>query len=477
MLIAVVLAPLAFAALAFLAPWSRVRSWLVPAGAVAHSALTLAALTLRSGPQLGGWLVLDPLGRLILSFLSTLFLISSFYVPRYLEERGSRPNRVFTGALLVFLAAMSAMVMSHHLGLMWVTIEAATLSAAPLLYFDRNARSLEAIWKYLMVGSVGIAIALLGSFFLAYSALQSGLGSSLLFEDLVREAPRLSKPWLRSGFVLLLVGYGTKMGLAPMHSWKPDAYGEAPGIAGALLAGGLTNCAFVAVLRFVQICQAAGEIELTRKLLVAMGLLSMSVAAAFVIRQQDYKRMLAYSSVEHMGILSFGVGLGGLGASAAVYHMINNGLGKGVLFLAAGNLHRAYGSKLTNDVAGAVRRLPGTGPLLLAGFFAITGAPPFGPFMSELMIVKAAFSTGHFVGGAIFLSALGLVFAGMGATVLSMALGKPPRKDTRSQYRESLATVGPPLVFLVLVFMMGVYVPPPVARLMAEASAFLEVAK
>src|ERR1039457_1332859 len=175
-------------------------------------------------------------------------------------------------------------------------MEATTLATAPLLYFNHNARSLEATWKYLLIGSVGIALALLGSFFLAYSALKVGMESTLLFDQLIQEAPRLSPPWLHVAFVLLLIGYGTKMGLAPMHSWKPDAYGEAPGLVGALLAGGVTSCAFLAILRFFQICVAAHEAAFAREIMIFVGLLSMAVAAVFMVRQRDFKRMLAYSS-------------------------------------------------------------------------------------------------------------------------------------------------------------------------------------
>src|SRR5205814_6807891 len=171
-----------------------------------------------------------------------------------------------------------------------------------------NQRSLEATWKYLMIGSVGIALALLGTLFLAYSALIGLREPTLLFGDLVSRAPHLSTPWLRTAFVFLLVGYGTKMGLAPLHTWKPDAYGEAPGIVGALLAGGTTSCAFLALLRVYRIVDAAGEGVFARELLVFMGLLSIAFAAVFMVRQRDFKRMLAYSSVEHMGILVLGVG-------------------------------------------------------------------------------------------------------------------------------------------------------------------------
>jgi hydrogenase-4 component F len=475
MLLAIVLVPLALAALTFVSPRPRWRPWLVVAGALAHA--TLTALVLRGPPESAfrGWLVLDPLAKVVLGFVSLLYLLCALYVPAYLALRPARSNRGICTALLGFLAMMSLIVLAHHLGLMWVAIEATTLSSAPLLYFNRNRRSLEATWKYLLIGSVGIALALFGSFFLAYSALHGGMGSSLLFEDLVREAPRLSKPWLHSAFVLLLVGYGTKMGLAPMHTWKPDAYGEAPGLVGALLAGGLTNCAFLAVLRFLQICNAAGESHFARSLLVAVGLFSMAVAGVFMARQRDYKRMLAYSSVEHMGILVFGVGLGGLGTFGALLHLINNGLGKGVLFLSAGNIHRAYGSKLTDDVSGAIRYLPASGVLFLGGFFAITGSPPFGPFLSEFTILNAAFQGGRFVAAGLFLLMLAVVFVGMGATVLQVVQGEAKPAVSARPYREHFFTVAPPVVLLALVLVLGVYVPPPLDRALREAAAFLEL--
>ena len=213
---------------------------------------------------------------------------------------------------------MTLVTLSHHLGLMWVAMEATTLASAPLLYFNHNARSLEATWKYLLIGSVGIALALFGSFFLAYASLKAGLESTLLFDQLVKDAPHLSPPWLHAAFVLLFVGYGTKMGLAPMHTWKPDAYGEAPGMVGTLLAGGVTSCAFLAILRVYQICRAGADAEFAREIMIFMGLLSMAVAAVFMVRQRDFKRMLAYSSVEHMGILVLGVGIGGLAVYGAL---------------------------------------------------------------------------------------------------------------------------------------------------------------
>jgi hydrogenase-4 component F len=475
MLLALIAIPLLLAAVAFAVPAERWRPWLLPLGGAIHFALVLATLARPAVPAPGRWLCLDPLGRVVLGVVSLLFLACSVYAPGYLAVRTDRPNRVFCASLLACLAMMTLITVSHHLGLMWVALEATTLTAAPLLYFNRSPRSLEAVWKYLMVGSVGIAIALLGSFFLAYAALHAGLASSLLFDDLVRDAARLSPPWLHSAFILLFVGYGTKMGLAPMHTWKPDAYGEAPGIAGTLLAGGVTSCAFLAILRFYQICHAAGEAAFARPILIAFGLLSMAVAGVFMTRQRDFKRMLAYSSVEHMGILVLGIGIGGTAIFGTLLHLVNNALAKGVLFLSAGNIHRAYGSKLTGEVSGALGRLPVSGALFFAGFFAVTGSPPFGPFLSEFTILNAAVGSGQFAVAGIFLLLLFVVFAGMASTVLAVVQGEPPAAlAATDRPREALLTTVPAAVLLGLVLLLGLYLPPPLTRLLGEAASFLE---
>jgi hydrogenase-4 component F len=226
---------------------------------------------------------------------------------------------------------------------------------------------------------------------------------SLLLDDLMRDAGKLSSGWVHAAFVFLLVGFGTKMGLAPLHTWKPDAYGEAPGLVGALLSGGLVNLAFLALVRVYQLCLATKEIDFFQNALIVMGLFSMIVAAIFVARQADFKRMLAYSSVEHVGIMAVALGLGGKAIFGVLFHVLANGLTKGVLFLSSGNIHRSYNSKSTDHVRGALRRLPWSGGLFLAGFIAITGSPPFAPFISEFTIISSAFIQGQFLVGAIFL--------------------------------------------------------------------------
>jgi hydrogenase-4 component F len=472
---ALIVTPLLVAAIAAVIRSNRWRPWVLPPAAAAHLALSLLAL---SGPELSEatrWLAIDAPGRIVLLVISMLFLVCSFYSVGYLRYRAELSNRIFCVGLLGFLGMTTLVICSRSLGLMWVAIEATTLTTAPLIYFNRTQRSLEATWKYLLVGSVGIALALLGSFFLAYSAVQQGLSPSMLFDDLLRDARLLSKPWLHVAFIFLLVGYGTKMGLAPMHTWKPDAYGEAPGVVGALLAGGVTNCAFLALLRMDHLCRAAGETIYTGRLLIFMGLLSMVFAAVFMVGQRDFKRMLAYSSVEHMGILVLGAGIGGGAMFGSLLHMINNGITKGVLFLSAGNIHRAYDAKTTDEVGGAMRRLPLSGTMFLLGFLAITGSPPFGPFISEFSILNGAFDASRFVTGGLFLGLLLIIFIGMGRTVLAVAQGRPTAAGRRTGYRDGLLTGLPIMVCFAIVLLLGVYIPEPLHRLLRDAVRFLEV--
>jgi hydrogenase-4 component F len=264
------------------------------------------------------------------------------------------------------------------------------------------------------------------------------------------------------------------MGLAPMHTWKPDAYGEAPGLVGALLAGGLTTCAFLALLRFYQICAAAGDGAFARELMLAVGLLSMAVAGVFMARQRDYKRMLAYSSVEHMGILVVGIGIGGLAAFGAMLHLVVNALTKGAMFLAVANIHRAYGDKTIDGVSGALERVPWSAAIFLAGFFAVTGSPPFGPFLSELTILRGAIAGGRYGVAAAFLVLLFVVFVGMGGTVLAVVQGKPRADLSDSGFHDRPGTVGPALALLAAVLVLGVWVPPGMDEALREAALFVE---
>ena len=296
-----------------------------------------------------------------------------------------------------------------------------------MIYFHRHHRSLEATWKYLLICSVGIALALLGNFFVAVAARSAGGPMiHLTIDDLVAHAGSLNPLWLKAAFLFFLVGYGTKMGLAPLHTWLPDAHSEAPSVVSALLSGALLNCAFLTILRTHSLLSAADLAAFSSDLLVLFGLISMVVAAVFILGQADFKRMLAYSSVEHMGILALGIGIGGAATFGAMLHAVNHSLTKAMLFLAAGNILALYRTKSTTRVRGVLRTLPATGVLWLAGFLAIVGSPPFGPFLSELTILKGVLDAGRPLVAAAYLSALAVVFVGMATIFLRMAYGLPP---------------------------------------------------
>jgi hydrogenase-4 component F len=271
--------------------------------------------------------------------------------------------------------------------------------------------------------------------------------------------------------VLLLVGYGTKMGLAPMHTWKPDAYGEAPGIVGAMLAGGVTTVAFIAILRIRSVVAAAGEAAVADHTLLLVGLFSMVVAALFLLGTRDFKRMLAYSSVEHMGLLSIGAALGTAGVAASLFHVWSNGLTKGALFLSAGNIRRAGGSPSMDHVRGMSALTPLSSAMFVAGMFAVTACPPFGPFFSEIQIVRASLETGHVGALSVLLGCLFLAFLGLTRVVFGIVDGRP-RKESREssrRFRETAGVLWPPFALLALSVWVGLAAPAALTKAWSDA--------
>jgi len=451
--------------------------------------LGLAAYATVSPPEpaWNGILRLDGLGTVVLDITCTLFLAATVYAVGYLrdEKKGQRkdfqqglhftnaPEAVFAACLLVFLAAMALVACSQHLGLLWVGIETTTLASAPLIYFHRHVRSLEATWKYLIICSVGIALALLGNILLT-AATQTGteLYTSMTMHALVARAAAFHPLWLKAAFVFILVGYGTKMGLAPMHTWLPDAHSESPSLVSALLSGALLNTAFLGIMRVHRVCVAAGLGDFSQELLVAFGLGSILLAAVFIVGQGDFKRMLAYSSVEHMGLLALGVGLGGAATAGAMLHMVNHSVAKAALFLLAGNILSKYHTKSSHDVSDLTHTLPITGPLWMAGFLAIAGAPPFGPFVSEFAILKAALDTGRYAIATSIFVCLAVIFVGMATPVLHMCQGRPPH-GVQATKRESWLHVAPPALLLLASLCLGLYVPAWLQTLLAQAARLI----
>ena len=457
------------------------RSLPALAGAV-HLALVVRLWFGRDVPIAGiqPWLDPDAIGLLFLTLTSGLFLPASLYAMgdmwRYAEkgEAAGVSQRVYVAGLLFFLFSMTAVCLAQDMGLMWVAVEATTLATAPLIYFRKSPGALEATWKYLLICSVGIALALLGTFLMAVAAGESPTGGvTLRIRDLAAMAHAMDPALLKAAFIFLLVGYGAKMGLAPMHTWLPDAHSESPSPVSALLSGTLLNGAFLAILRAVDIMQSAGMDAFANELLRLFGLLSMGLAGAFILGQKDFKRLLAYSSVEHMGILAFGVGLGGTGLWAALFHAVNHTFAKGCLFLTAGNIMFRYHSKSTLAVSGVRRGMPWNGALWLAGFLAICGLPPFGIFFSEFSILAASFAQGRHLEGTLYLVFLAVVFIGMLTVVLGMLRGEPPPL-AEGERAESPWMILPGLAAIAVVLALGMGVPKFLGVNLTEAAHIID---
>lgn len=488
MLEALIILPLLSGALMLIVGNAAFCRALLPIAGAGHVCFSLATvIEVASGARpsaFGGLLAPDALGALFLILASLLFFAASLYAVGYLREEEAieartcihdgrpftnAPERRFTACLCFFLAAMSLVTTTPHLGALWVGIEATTLSSAPLIYFHRHRRSLEATWKYLIICSVGIALALLGNILLsvAFSVPGSGPESPVLADDIdslgwfVAHAASAASPWLKAAFIFLLVGYGTKMGFAPLHNWLPDAHSQAPSLVSALLSGALLNCALLGILRGHQILLAAGLGDFSGGLLIFFGVISLITAAIFIVDQGHYKRLLAYSSVEHMGILSLGIGIGGLAVEGALLHSVCHSLTKCLLFLLSGNILTRYHTYSSYDVRGLRWTMPATGALWTAGFLAVAGSPPFGIFVSELIILKGMLAKGAWLVATLYLGALAIIFVGMSVAVLRMVQGNRPLDMSArpSSRHEPLWSIVPPLALALAVLSLGIWIP------------------
>lgn len=450
--------------------------------ALLAGALALARTVLASGAWrgAGGILYVDAFGALLLVLITLVGLLSTLYSVPYMGHELAAgqltPGQVLHYCLWfhLFQLTMVAAVVVENLGFLWVAIEATTLVSAILVGFYNRRTSLEAAWKYVILCGVGIAFALLGLVLLYFAGVQAGLppGEALDWTRLLAAAPRLNPAFVRLAFALALVGFGTKAGLAPMHTWLPDAHSQAPSPVSAALSGVLLNTALYAVLRVHAVAAATLGVGYSRHLLLAFGLLSLGIAGLFILVQRDVKRLLAYSSVEHMGLICIGVGLGGpVGVAGAVLHMVGHSLAKPLLFMAAGNLGHRYHSYRMERIRGALRALPVSGPLLLAGTLAITGMPPAGLFLSEFSIVAAGFATGQAWAAALALAGIALAFAGMLLHVREMVLGEVPHGIRTGEGLDWAAV--PLLVPLLLVVLLGMWIPPGLAAALRQVVALL----
>jgi hydrogenase-4 component F len=364
------------------------------------SEISLVQQVLAHGPftVLWGLVYIDALSTFILFIVTFIGFSCSLYTWAYLDDYVARggisPRRLSRFFVLfhVFLSAMIVATMANSLGVLWVAIEGTTLATTFLIAFFRKREGLEAGWKYLILCSVGIALALFGTVLTYYSSVRvlGDESTALNVTKLLEVADQLDPHVLKLAFVFLFVGYGTKVGLAPMHAWVPEAYSEAPAPVTAMLAGVLETVAVYAVLRSKAIMDQALPLAFTGNLLMLFGLTSFVVATFFILIQHDYKRLFAYSSVEHMGLAMVGFGVGGpLGTFGGLFHLLNHALAKALAFFAAGNVHRRYGTREISNVRGLVNIQPITAVAMLVAGLALVGMPPFSMFVSEVMVVSA----------------------------------------------------------------------------------------
>jgi len=414
------LIPLITGIAAFFLSRQHGRILLMATGA-AHLLVSALLWLNRPTALFSAYFAVTPEGLLSLLVISLLFFLISIYTTAYLEAADIQRERMFTGSMLLFLATMTMVTLSDHIIVMWIAIEATTLASAPLIYTHRSAAALEATWKYVLICSVGIAMALLGSVLITVSMDVGQVDAAVSFSALTAVARQLDPSWLKAGFIFILVGYGTKMGLAPMHTWLPDAHSEAPSPASALLSGVLLNCAYLGIFKTNKIMVAAGLEDFSGIILIVFGLISIMAAATYILKQTEYKRLLAYSSIENMGIIAFGTGVGGLGAYGAMICLIHHSLIKSSLFLTSGNILLGCGSRLIADTGNLIKRMPKTFVALFGGFTGISGFPPLGIFIGELFIIMAAFRAGRYVGAAFFLLSLGVIFAGFANHIMKIS--------------------------------------------------------
>jgi hydrogenase-4 component F len=414
------IAPFIAGIIAFFLPHTAGRPLLVITGAL-HLFLSVLLWIKRPAPIFQEYFAVTPEGLLSLLVISLLFFLISIYTNGYLAASKIQSEKIFIGFMLLFLSTMTMVTLSDHIMVMWIAIEATTLASAPLIYTYRSAASLEATWKYVLICSVGIALALLGSVLITVSMDIGGVDTAVSFSALTNAAKQLDPMWLKAGFVFILVGYGTKMGLAPMHTWLPDAHSEAPSPASALLSGVLLNCAYLGIFKTNKIMVAAGLESFSGTILMVFGIVSILAAATFILKQTEYKRLLAYSSIENMGIIAFGTGVGGLGAYGAMLCLIHHSLIKSSLFLTSGNILLGFGSRLIEQTGGLIKGMPKTFVAFFAGFAGISGFPPFGIFIGELFIIMGAFRSGHYVSAGIFILSLCVIFAGFANHVLKIS--------------------------------------------------------
>jgi hydrogenase-4 component F len=425
-------------------------------------------------PKSGPYLLVDDLNKVFIvltTFVSfTTAAFSASYIGHEIEIGRLKPGfvRFYHAMYQALMFAMNLALVANNIGLMWVAIEMATLTTVLMVGIYRTHEALEAAWKYFILGSVGIALALFGTI-LIYMAARPVVGeglSAMVWSELIERAANFDPALLNVAFVFLLLGYGTKVGLAPLHAWLPDAHAEGPTPISAVLSGLLLNVALYALLRFKMLLAVNAASLAPGPLMVTMGLISCLFAAFMLYRRRDIKRMFAYSSIEHMGIIVFAFGMGGpLANFAGLLHMTMHSLTKSAIFFAVGHIAQVKGTQKIADIGGLTMTNPVLGWGLVLGVVAIAGLPPLGIFMSEFLVVSSTFARQPWLAALLVLAIL-IALGGLFMRLNTIAFGEP-----RGPAAKAETSYVPMFAHLVIVFIAGLYMPP------ALVAGFENVAK
>lgn len=447
--------------------------------AVIHFVITLLLTFSSKFNGVTQYFAVDNTNKIFLLVLSFVFLMITIYNNGYSKHLPSfgvqvKDKRIclYWFMVLTFVWAMTGTILSTDLGIAWVFVEATTLSSAYLIFFNRTKNAIEAAWKYVFICSIGIAMAFVGIIFLNIS---TGSINTLSYAVLYKNAAAFDPMWLKLAFVFMAFGFGAKMGLAPIHFWLPDAHSEAPSPISALLSATLLNSAFLVIVRVFKIMTIAHCDSYARLILMVMGFLSIFVTAVFVYHIKNYKRMLAYSSIENMGILAIGTALGGAAYYAVILHLIGHSLAKASFFLTSGNVLELFDTKRIKSVNGLIKADKKTGWLWIISFLAICAFPTSVLFISEFLIIKTMIVQKHYLLCVLFVLLLTIVLYGIGRVVIKMAFGEESKEKAKvveeNKKKVTISMYIPQMIMLFIVFVLGVYVPPILNNVIKLATA------
>ncbi|HEY3957701.1 MAG TPA: proton-conducting transporter membrane subunit [Streptosporangiaceae bacterium] len=483
-LVFLLIAPLAATLAAYWAPAALGSAMTALCGTACFAAVIVLIPTVtRHDVTAWSYLRVDALSVVFLLATSFLYAAIGVYLIGFLRSAGTSPAQARYAARLlagvnVFAWAMLAAPLMSSLALLWVAVEVTTVVSALLVALEGTDGAAEAAWKYVLIASAGLGIALLGTIF-AYYAGQQVLGQSfeLTFRPLLHVAGQLPATPVRLAFVFAVLGYGTKMGLFPVHTWLPDAHSEAPAPVSALLSGSLLAVSFYAILRYYQVAQVTLGTGFPRDVLLAFGVASLLLAALYLLDQRDLKRLFAYSSIEHMGILAIGVSFGvPVALIGVLLHVLAHAAAKGNAFMGAGVMIRKLAVKHLTGVTGGLDLLPWSGPLLLASVLALSAMPPFGIFRSEFMIVTGGFASSDGTAAAVLVVLVSVAFLGLAATANRMLLGRAPGgtgTPVPARGEPSVWMVVPVLAGVAALLLLGLHPPAHLTELLVRGAAEL----